>query len=99
MNSGYSCFRGIPSQVDYEDFDKLIEEICNEMLSNDERKEMFDKFMNEQQYVNGDLLSCGACGFQELRRGGNGFLPSRVNIKAHFPIEPGFAITIHKAQG
>jgi hypothetical protein len=31
--------------------------------------------------------------------GGDGFLPSRVKIRAHFPIEPAFAITIHKAQG
>ena len=31
--------------------------------------------------------------------GGQGFLASRVQIKAHFPLEPAFSITIHKAQG
>ena len=33
-------------------------------------------------------------------RGGGGsfFAPSRVHLVDHFPIEPGFCITIHKAQ-
>ena len=31
--------------------------------------------------------------------GGENYLPSRVQIRSIFPLEPGFAITIHKAQG
>jgi hypothetical protein len=32
-------------------------------------------------------------------RGGDGFLPSQVDVSANFPIELAFAITIYKAQG
>lgn len=31
--------------------------------------------------------------------GGDGYLPSKVLIKASFPLEPAFVITVHKAQG
>ena len=31
--------------------------------------------------------------------GGEGYPPSRIKLKSHFPIELAFAITIHKAQG
>ena len=31
--------------------------------------------------------------------GTQNFLPSKVNVSSVFPLEPGFAITIHKAQG
>jgi hypothetical protein len=32
-------------------------------------------------------------------KGGDGFRPSKIQIKRHFPLEPGFAITVLKAQG
>jgi len=32
-------------------------------------------------------------------QGGRGYRPSRVELKNQFPIEPGFAATVHKAQG
>lgn len=36
---------------------------------------------------------------QTIVPGGRGFLCSKVKVRCNFPIEPGFAITIHKAQG
>jgi hypothetical protein len=73
MNLGYSQFWGIQSQSFDTDIDKLVEEVCNEMLSNEERKEMFNTSMNEQQYASGVLISCSACGFRELRWGRGSF--------------------------
>ena len=32
-------------------------------------------------------------------RGGKGFPPSKATLKLHFPIEPAFAITVHKSEG
>lgn len=32
-------------------------------------------------------------------RGGDNFRPSKVYIQPHFPLEPAFAITVHKAEG
>ena len=30
--------------------------------------------------------------------GGDGFLPSKIEVSNHFPVEPGWSITIHKSQ-
>lgn len=32
-------------------------------------------------------------------RGSHMFLPSRVRLKRHFPVDPAFAMTVHKAEG
>ena len=31
--------------------------------------------------------------------GGDGYLASRVTIKSHFPLDPGFCMTVNKAEG
>lgn len=43
--------------------------------------------------------SCKRDSSETTVRGGIGFLPSKATLKKYFPIEPAFAITVHKSEG
>ena len=43
--------------------------------------------------------SCKASSTPTTVRGGKTFLPSKVTLQKRFPVEPAFAITVHKSEG
>ena len=43
--------------------------------------------------------ACRADSERSIVQGSSYFLPSKVRLRRHFPIEPAFAITVHKSEG
>jgi hypothetical protein len=81
LNAGYGRFDS------FQEFDqtchnkeidvpKICEEINQEVLTNTELSMMLDTFFQSHSYIEGDFISCGACGLRQQQR--------KTNPTVHF---------------